>query len=189
MLGSSASIRAARGSPTDWRQAIPGDHPVGYIDVSYYRDDFNRTGLKPAVQDERDSVRSRGRDDRARRRRSLHGPQRARGDQRALRLRASGGDRARRADRPGRPRAADRGDVGRRAPRGRARRVDRAVARRRRSPRAVHRAQRRRRAVRNPQLARTARSRISSRWRGCPRRSSSASSTPPCRSRRSPSAT
>jgi len=31
-------------------QAIPGDHPVGYIDVSYYRDDFNRTGLKPAVR-------------------------------------------------------------------------------------------------------------------------------------------
>ena len=31
-------------------RAIPGDHPVGYIDVSYYRDDFNRTGLKPAVR-------------------------------------------------------------------------------------------------------------------------------------------
>jgi len=31
-------------------QVIPGDHPVGYIDVSYYRDDFNRTGLKPAVR-------------------------------------------------------------------------------------------------------------------------------------------
>jgi len=31
-------------------EAIPGDHPVGYIDVSYYRDDFNRTGLKPAVR-------------------------------------------------------------------------------------------------------------------------------------------
>jgi len=31
-------------------QAIPGDHPVGYIDVSFYRDDFNRTGLKPAVR-------------------------------------------------------------------------------------------------------------------------------------------
>ena len=31
-------------------QAIPGDHAVGYIDVSYYRDDFNRTGLKPAVK-------------------------------------------------------------------------------------------------------------------------------------------
>jgi pyrimidine operon attenuation protein/uracil phosphoribosyltransferase len=31
-------------------QAIPGDHPVGYIDVSYYRDDFDRTGLKPAVR-------------------------------------------------------------------------------------------------------------------------------------------
>ena len=31
-------------------QAIPGEHPVGYIDVSFYRDDFNRTGLKPAVR-------------------------------------------------------------------------------------------------------------------------------------------
>jgi pyrimidine operon attenuation protein/uracil phosphoribosyltransferase len=31
-------------------QAIPGDHPVGYIDVSFYRDDFGRTGLKPAVR-------------------------------------------------------------------------------------------------------------------------------------------
>jgi pyrimidine operon attenuation protein/uracil phosphoribosyltransferase len=25
---------------------IPGDHPVGYIDVSYYRDDYARAGLK-----------------------------------------------------------------------------------------------------------------------------------------------
>jgi pyrimidine operon attenuation protein/uracil phosphoribosyltransferase len=31
-------------------QALPGDHPVGYVDVSYYRDDFKRTGLKPAVR-------------------------------------------------------------------------------------------------------------------------------------------
>ncbi len=29
---------------------LPGDHPVGYIDVSYYRDDFHRTGLKPEVK-------------------------------------------------------------------------------------------------------------------------------------------
>lgn len=29
---------------------IPGDHPVGYIDVSFYRDDFRRTGLKPEVK-------------------------------------------------------------------------------------------------------------------------------------------
>jgi len=29
---------------------IPGEHPVGYIDVSFYRDDFARTGLKPAVK-------------------------------------------------------------------------------------------------------------------------------------------
>jgi len=31
-------------------QMIEGDHPVGYIDVSFYRDDFARTGLKPAVK-------------------------------------------------------------------------------------------------------------------------------------------
>jgi pyrimidine operon attenuation protein/uracil phosphoribosyltransferase len=31
-------------------QVIPGDHPVGYIDVSFYRDDFNRKGLKPEVK-------------------------------------------------------------------------------------------------------------------------------------------
>ena len=31
-------------------QAIPGDHPVGYIDVSFYRDDFDQSGLKPAVR-------------------------------------------------------------------------------------------------------------------------------------------
>ncbi len=29
---------------------IPGEHAVGYIDVSFYRDDFSRTGLKPAVK-------------------------------------------------------------------------------------------------------------------------------------------
>ncbi len=26
---------------------VPGDHPVGFIDVSFYRDDYARTGLKP----------------------------------------------------------------------------------------------------------------------------------------------
>ena len=26
---------------------VPGNHPVGYIDVSFYRDDYARTGLKP----------------------------------------------------------------------------------------------------------------------------------------------
>jgi pyrimidine operon attenuation protein/uracil phosphoribosyltransferase len=31
-------------------QAIAGDHPIGYIDVSFYRDDFNRKGLKPEVK-------------------------------------------------------------------------------------------------------------------------------------------
>jgi pyrimidine operon attenuation protein / uracil phosphoribosyltransferase len=25
---------------------LPGNHPVGYIDVSFYRDDYDRTGLK-----------------------------------------------------------------------------------------------------------------------------------------------
>ena len=29
---------------------IDGEHPVGYIDVSFYRDDFSRTGLKAAVK-------------------------------------------------------------------------------------------------------------------------------------------
>ena len=31
-------------------QTIDGDHPVGFIDVSFYRDDFSRTGLKPEVK-------------------------------------------------------------------------------------------------------------------------------------------
>jgi len=31
-------------------QLVPGDHPVGYIDVSFYRDDFHKTGLKPEVK-------------------------------------------------------------------------------------------------------------------------------------------
>lgn len=31
-------------------QMIDGDHPVGFIDVSFYRDDFHRTGLKPEVR-------------------------------------------------------------------------------------------------------------------------------------------
>jgi pyrimidine operon attenuation protein/uracil phosphoribosyltransferase len=31
-------------------QMIPGNHPVGYIDVSFYRDDYHRTGLKPEVK-------------------------------------------------------------------------------------------------------------------------------------------
>jgi len=31
-------------------QMIPGEHPVGYIDVSFYRDDFHRKGLKPEVK-------------------------------------------------------------------------------------------------------------------------------------------
>jgi pyrimidine operon attenuation protein/uracil phosphoribosyltransferase len=26
---------------------IPGAHPVGFIDVAFYRDDYNRSGLKP----------------------------------------------------------------------------------------------------------------------------------------------
>ena len=29
---------------------IPGDHPVGFIDVSFYRDDYSRSGLKPGVK-------------------------------------------------------------------------------------------------------------------------------------------
>lgn len=31
-------------------QMIPGEHPVGYIDVSFYRDDYHRKGLKPQVK-------------------------------------------------------------------------------------------------------------------------------------------
>jgi pyrimidine operon attenuation protein/uracil phosphoribosyltransferase len=31
-------------------QMIEGDHPVGYIDVSFYRDDFSRKGLKSEVR-------------------------------------------------------------------------------------------------------------------------------------------
>jgi pyrimidine operon attenuation protein/uracil phosphoribosyltransferase len=31
-------------------QMVPGEHPVGYIDVSFYRDDFQRKGLKPEVK-------------------------------------------------------------------------------------------------------------------------------------------
>ncbi len=29
---------------------IPGEHPVGYIDVSFYRDDYARTGLKAGTK-------------------------------------------------------------------------------------------------------------------------------------------
>ena len=29
---------------------LPGEHPVGYIDVSFYRDDFARKGLKTEVK-------------------------------------------------------------------------------------------------------------------------------------------
>jgi pyrimidine operon attenuation protein/uracil phosphoribosyltransferase len=29
---------------------IPGEHPVGYIDVSFYRDDFARSGLKSGAK-------------------------------------------------------------------------------------------------------------------------------------------
>src|SRR5262245_8712082 len=32
------------------KQMLSGEHPVGYIDVSFYRDDFNRRGLKPEVK-------------------------------------------------------------------------------------------------------------------------------------------
>ena len=69
--------------------SIPGEHPVGFIDVSFYRDDFAPTGLKPDVEAHRAAVRRRGRDDRAGRRRALHRAQRPRRDQRAVRLRPS----------------------------------------------------------------------------------------------------
>jgi len=31
-------------------QMIPGEHPVGHIDVSFYRDDFARSGLKSGAK-------------------------------------------------------------------------------------------------------------------------------------------
>ncbi len=31
-------------------QVLPGEHPVGYIDVSFYRDDFKSKGLKPKIK-------------------------------------------------------------------------------------------------------------------------------------------
>jgi pyrimidine operon attenuation protein / uracil phosphoribosyltransferase len=31
-------------------EAIPGQHPLGYIDVSFYRDDYSSTGLKGGVR-------------------------------------------------------------------------------------------------------------------------------------------
>jgi len=30
--------------------ALPGGHPVGYVDVSFYRDDLARSGLRPDVR-------------------------------------------------------------------------------------------------------------------------------------------
>jgi hypothetical protein len=50
MRSSSGSIRAAPGSPSGLAQLIEGDHAVGFIDVSFYRDDFSRKGLKPEVK-------------------------------------------------------------------------------------------------------------------------------------------
>ena len=77
---------------------IDGDHPVGFIDVSFYRDDFSRKGLKPEVKRTELPFEVEGAtivlvDD------VLYtGRRRSRGDQRALRLRAPGG-RARQARR------------------------------------------------------------------------------------------
>jgi pyrimidine operon attenuation protein/uracil phosphoribosyltransferase len=31
-------------------QMLDGDHPVGTIDVSFYRDDYSRVGLKPTIK-------------------------------------------------------------------------------------------------------------------------------------------
>ena len=31
-------------------ELVPGNHPVGFIDVSFYRDDYSRTGLKGGVK-------------------------------------------------------------------------------------------------------------------------------------------
>jgi pyrimidine operon attenuation protein/uracil phosphoribosyltransferase len=29
---------------------LPGEHPIGFLDVSFYRDDYGQRGLKPKVQ-------------------------------------------------------------------------------------------------------------------------------------------
>ena len=29
---------------------LPGEHPIGFLDVSFYRDDYSQRGLKPKVQ-------------------------------------------------------------------------------------------------------------------------------------------
>ena len=123
-------------------QMIAGDHPVGYIDVSFYRDDFSRTGLKPEVKRTDlpfevegativlvDDVLYTGRSVRA-----------AINELFDFGRPASG--RARGARRPRRPRAADRADLRRRAARRRARPLHRPVARGRRQARPHHRGRR-----------------------------------------------
>ena len=93
-------------------------HALGFIDVSYYRDDYNRSGLKPNTRRTElpfdvegativlvDDVLYTGRSVRAAINELFDFGRPAR-------------DRACRAGRPRRPRAADRADVHRRAPRG-----------------------------------------------------------------------
>ena len=148
---------------------------------------FQPQGTEAGGQAHRAAVRSRGRDHRAGRRRALHGPQRARGDQRAVRLRparrasslpcwsiaAAASCRSRRpTSAPGSP---SRGPV------------DRAVARTRSGSAGARRTEAS--AMRNPQLNAARRAHAPADARGPARRDHpAASSIPRCRSRRSPSA-
>ncbi len=81
--------------------------PVGILDVSFYRDDFDQSGLKSAVQALADRVRRGGQSHSAGRRCSEYRTHRARSDERNLRLRAAREDRPGCPDRPRRPRPAD----------------------------------------------------------------------------------
>ena len=126
---SSASIPAAHGSRSGLPALVPGNHPVGFIDVSFYRDDYSRTGLKSGAKRTDlpfdvdgativlvDDVLYTGRSVRA-------------AINELFDFGRPGAHRARRADRPRRTRVADRADLLRRAARGGARPVDRPVAR------------------------------------------------------------
>ena len=113
----SASIRAAPGSPSASRAMLPGEHPVGFIDVSFYRDDYAHAGPASATVATHDAA--------VRRRRRAASCWSTTCSTPGARVRAAinelfdfgrpASDRARGAGRPRRPRAADRGDLRRRA--------------------------------------------------------------------------
>ena len=81
--------------------------PVGALDITFYRDDLSLVAQQPIVKGTELPFEHRRRDDRARRRRAVHGPHDPRRDGRARRLRAAAGDPPRGARRPRPPRAAD----------------------------------------------------------------------------------